>query len=364
MENKTLVSCQQCNAKYAIPTENIPELGRKIKCKKCSNAMLAMKPDDYYVKKFSKGLAKYLLYKKNNKTISDVQYDTKRILVFEKFLKNSEKTLLQVNIKDSLDFKEFINSKLSKEQVEGLVTTITEFFEIMLKEGLITRNPFLEDSHIDENLLENLETSEDQSDSSEVEISEITFDEALVSMREDFENGGLERLNKNACYIEFKKNVPIDKNIRKNISIQTKDIGEKGRGFFNSVLSKKPGGIEKLTVKELYFSFEGRITRKTFNLLGILPYSAIYTLALLLDMVLGTFNEATGVGLITALCVILSGYPILAMYAKRCHDRNKSALFLFLLLVPILNFAIFIGVMFFRGTKGTNRFGNDPLSNI
>ena len=47
---------------------------------------------------------------------------------------------------------------------------------------------------------------------------------------------------------------------------------------------------------------------------------------------------------------------------KRWHDRNKSGLWVFIHLIPVLgSFWCFIECGCLRGTRGTNRFGEDPL---
>lgn len=62
---------------------------------------------------------------------------------------------------------------------------------------------------------------------------------------------------------------------------------------------------------------------------------------------------------------VISLWPLLALYAKRLHDRDKSALWLLTLLIPVVNLGFMIWIIvetwFLKGTDGTNRFGNDPL---
>lgn len=46
---------------------------------------------------------------------------------------------------------------------------------------------------------------------------------------------------------------------------------------------------------------------------------------------------------------------------KRLHDRDRSAWWLLLLLVPVLGpLWIFLALAFGRGTRGENRYGEDP----
>jgi len=54
--------------------------------------------------------------------------------------------------------------------------------------------------------------------------------------------------------------------------------------------------------------------------------------------------------------------PLVILHVKRCHDRDRSGWFVLVALVPPLNIWYFIEAMSLRGTKGSNRFGRDPLS--
>jgi uncharacterized membrane protein YhaH (DUF805 family) len=58
---------------------------------------------------------------------------------------------------------------------------------------------------------------------------------------------------------------------------------------------------------------------------------------------------------------VLLIWPSLAVSAKRWHDRDKSAWWILVGLIPIIgNIWILIENGFLRGTEGSNRFGDDP----
>ncbi|MFW1817695.1 DUF805 domain-containing protein, partial [Acinetobacter guillouiae] len=46
------------------------------------------------------------------------------------------------------------------------------------------------------------------------------------------------------------------------------------------------------------------------------------------------------------------------MIIRRLHDRNKSGLFILLLLIPIVQFLMLLYLLFARGCNRTNRFGH------
>jgi uncharacterized membrane protein YhaH (DUF805 family) len=112
---------------------------------------------------------------------------------------------------------------------------------------------------------------------------------------------------------------------------------------------------EKLTVKQILFSFEGRVPRKILWL-----WSLVSTLGTML--VLGVV-AAIAKNLVMVVAIPLYGLMIwtsLAVSIKRWHDRDKSGWWMFISLIPIVG-AIWalIETGFKRGTLGPNRFGGD-----
>ena len=54
-------------------------------------------------------------------------------------------------------------------------------------------------------------------------------------------------------------------------------------------------------------------------------------------------------------------WPRLAIGVKRCHDRNKSGLWLLLALIPLLGWLwLLIDLGFLDGTPGSNKYGPSP----
>ncbi len=111
----------------------------------------------------------------------------------------------------------------------------------------------------------------------------------------------------------------------------------------------------------LYFSFNGRICRQTYWLYCVLPILVIIVL---------TNNYATliheGFNSISDWVVFVFNlflvWPLISAKVKRLHDINRSGTdFLRILFVPGTDIRISLGSWFVKGTKGSNRFGPDPL---
>lgn len=158
-----------------------------------------------------------------------------------------------------------------------------------------------------------------------------------------------------------------------------------------------------MNVMQLCFSFQGRISRKTFWVTQfllwmltlilfiilnriIIPPEAYYDriesvgdlldVAVLLLMPTVYVNLAVTVTIVNpvdSLAALASSLDVVlillapalvnfAVLAKRWQDRNKSAWWTFILLVPVIGVLwTFVELGFFKGTTGKNRFGLDPL---
>jgi len=116
-------------------------------------------------------------------------------------------------------------------------------------------------------------------------------------------------------------------------------------------------------MKNILFSFQGRISRKQF-FLGIL-FMMVQSLVLLFLLSM-TFdletNTPSTAGIILFIAVlILNLWQSFALYVKRFHDRNKSAWWMLIGLVPVVgSLWILIECGFLAGDKGDNQFGKNP----
>ena len=142
-------------------------------------------------------------------------------------------------------------------------------------------------------------------------------------------------------------------------------------------------------MKQLLFSFRGRLNRKRYWMTVIVTM-AVIILLLLLALVMMR-EQRFEFAALTVVILLLLYIPLiwigLAIGAKRLHDRDKSAWWLLvfyvlpgilsslgnqmddlgLLILHVVSFAItvwaFVELGCLRGTLGPNQYGPDPLSN-
>jgi uncharacterized membrane protein YhaH (DUF805 family) len=125
------------------------------------------------------------------------------------------------------------------------------------------------------------------------------------------------------------------------------------------VIPRKNIFIHSWNALKNYAVFKNRASRAEFWQFLLLNYSI--TIALL--FVIGNLSPEsnsdldTFIVLTTLLFIVVMILPFFSCWARRIHDTNKSAWFI---LLPVYN----ILLLFIRGTKGDNRFGNDPYKPI
>jgi uncharacterized membrane protein YhaH (DUF805 family) len=108
-----------------------------------------------------------------------------------------------------------------------------------------------------------------------------------------------------------------------------------------------------MDLPQLLFSFSGRLNRQPYWLISLglgFACAAVFTIA---SMILPDILVSVG-----AIGVVIAYFWIaLAVSIKRTHDRGRSALFLLLALIPVLNLWPLIELGFLRGTAGTTPTG-------
>ena len=111
-----------------------------------------------------------------------------------------------------------------------------------------------------------------------------------------------------------------------------------------------------MSLKSVLFSWEGRIPRATYwsFIIGVNIISF-----LLLFLIESISDDLIW---LTFIWYALLIYTSLAVSAKRWHDRDKSAWWILINLIPIIGpLWTLIECGFLRGTTGQNKYGPDPF---
>lgn len=116
---------------------------------------------------------------------------------------------------------------------------------------------------------------------------------------------------------------------------------------------------EPPSIASILFSFRGRIPRRVFWAAKLFTWLAFFIAIIALESGFGDDSH------IPALVMPLLFLPVLwislAVQVKRWHDRDKSAWWILIGLIPQIGpIWVFVEAGCLRGTHGRNRYGPDP----
>ena len=112
-----------------------------------------------------------------------------------------------------------------------------------------------------------------------------------------------------------------------------------------------------------YAEFSGRSRRKEYWMFFLFTIMVGIVLGII-DAVLGlNFGSGFGSnGVLGSLFSLATLVPSLAVGIRRLHDTDRSAWWLLLVLLPIIGWIVLLVFYCTEGTRGSNRFGDDPKS--
>jgi uncharacterized membrane protein YhaH (DUF805 family) len=80
----------------------------------------------------------------------------------------------------------------------------------------------------------------------------------------------------------------------------------------------------------------------------------------IVDMLIGTYDDAADVGLLQGLFTLAVLVPYISATARRLHDTGKSGWRQLLFLIPLVGLIIWIIWTATEGDSGANKYGPDP----
>ncbi len=112
-------------------------------------------------------------------------------------------------------------------------------------------------------------------------------------------------------------------------------------------------------LKNKYATFEGRARRSEYWYFMLFYFLAIVALAIV-DVIVGTYSEEGGFGLLSGLFMLATILPSLAVTVRRLHDTDRSGWWVLINLVPILGALVLLVFTVLDSQPGANRFGPNP----
>jgi uncharacterized membrane protein YhaH (DUF805 family) len=115
--------------------------------------------------------------------------------------------------------------------------------------------------------------------------------------------------------------------------------------------------LEVLTKK--YATFEGRARRKEYWYFILFYCIALVALAIV-DVLAGTYSEEAELGLFSALFVLATLIPMIAVTVRRLHDTDRSGWWVLISFIPLIGSLVLLVFAVLDSTPGANRFGANP----
>ncbi|MGN7611578.1 MJ0042-type zinc finger domain-containing protein [Magnetococcales bacterium HHB-1] len=142
-----MTQCPHCSEKFKINNTELPPAGKLIQCPHCLRRFVALKPSQFYRDNFPKEIAEYIIYRKENNQTSNIGFDLERIQnladFHKKTAKNPEQPLSQATPEALFKFMGEMEKRHNALQIEGLITTLLDFFDIQIKLKHTTDNPLV-----------------------------------------------------------------------------------------------------------------------------------------------------------------------------------------------------------------------------
>lgn len=140
-----------------------------------------------------------------------------------------------------------------------------------------------------------------------------------------------------------------------------------GKKFLNlgeglDLLFKDSSADKEAVFKELFFTSEGRLNRKSYIYRSFFLSVVLFVVQGILSFAAETFGALDL--LFSIVAFVLGIFQLAAnimMGVRRLHDLDKCGWWMLLLFVPLVNLFFCLYLLFFKGTEGPNEYGDDPL---
>lgn len=136
-------------------------------------------------------------------------------------------------------------------------------------------------------------------------------------------------------------------------SLEKADQGKCGRG--------QPSKEEQEGVLEKFIGIDGRINRKKYIFRSLLLWGIGFIFELCVIMGRMSQPDFMAGDLPGMVLLTIVGIPWMMLMVRRLHDLNRNGLWSLLVFVPVASFFLFLYLCCFRGTRGRNSYGEDPL---
>ena len=114
-----------------------------------------------------------------------------------------------------------------------------------------------------------------------------------------------------------------------------------------------------VTALKSYAVFSGRSRRSEYWYFGLF-YLIFYVAAAVVDVMAGSFERASGIGVCTAILALALLIPSISVTVRRLHDTGRSGWWVLIGFIPLVGAIILLVFLCQDSEPGANRFGANP----
>jgi len=114
-----------------------------------------------------------------------------------------------------------------------------------------------------------------------------------------------------------------------------------------------------VTALKNYAVFSGRARRAEYWYFALF-YLIFYAVAAIVDVMTGSFDRASGIGICTGILTLAFLIPSLSVSVRRLHDTGRTGWWLLIAFIPLVGAIILLVFLAQESEAGGNRFGANP----
>jgi uncharacterized membrane protein YhaH (DUF805 family) len=114
-----------------------------------------------------------------------------------------------------------------------------------------------------------------------------------------------------------------------------------------------------VTALKNYAVFSGRSRRSEYWYFGLF-YLIFYGAAAVVDVMIGSFERTSGIGVCTAILALALLIPSISVTVRRLHDTGRSGWWILIGFIPLVGGIILLVFLCQDSEPGANRFGGNP----
>lgn len=113
-------------------------------------------------------------------------------------------------------------------------------------------------------------------------------------------------------------------------------------------------------LQSMYLRYDNRLNRKRYILRALALWAAVMVVSILIGFIASAL-KIKALSMLGTIISIASAIPGFMLVIRRLHDLDRPTWWCIGCIIPIVNFALAIYLLFFKGTDGPNQYGPDPL---